>query len=556
MLRDAGRVRALRPNSSIALWAWVIGVGALAALAVEGLPSNAFYTGDSGVKLIATRNAIAHPDRPTEIDLPTIGGQPRPDVEQFFAVHGTHAHAVQSVLFPILSAPFVALFGLHGALVLPIVAFISLFPALNVVRRSRLDSVSPWFLAIVILTSPLVFYALEFWEHLPAVALLTICMAMATPTRDVPVGRVAAVGAGIAAGVAILLRPEAVWFVVALGVLWMPRNVFLRLAGGVAAVLALFAAWNVVHGNSVMGTHVTANLTAPVYENWLSAMAERALLWLVPQQAIVLVAALLLGVAYALSARRSQWTLVIGACAVLLVGLAAVSRELSRAQILSAWPLGALALLPTAASPAVLQLRSITALTVVAILFTATNDGGAQWGPRYLLVAMPSWLLLVAASLGNLTTGEGVVRRINVGVIALLLCCSLMVTRHAYRDLRGTKRIYSELVARIDAGRRGSRYVLTDVWWVDQVAASLYGDVTFLYARDQGAARLTLRALQDAGVDEVTVVAAAAPTGLNSMMDAAATTCYAGRDVTVLQPHDLTLTLLTCHPTTPGAITR
>ena len=548
MLPDAGRVRALRLNSSIALWAWVIGVGALAAVAVQGLPPNAFYTGDSGVKLIATRNAIAHPDRPTEIDLPTIGGQPRPDVEQFFAVHGTHAHAVQSVLFPILSAPFVALFGLHGALVLPIIAFISLFPALNVVRRSRLDSVSPWLLAIVILTSPLVFYALEFWEHLPAVALLTICMAIATPTRDVPVGSIAAVGAGVAAGVAILLRPEAVWFVVALGWLGMPRSVSLRLAGGVAGVLALFAAWNVFHGNSFMGTHATANLTALVYENWLSTVAERALLWLVPQQAIVGAAALLLGVAYVLSARRSQWSLVIGASAVLLVGLAAVSRELSREQILSAWPLGALALIPTAGRAAMRQLRSITALTVVAILVTATNDGGAQWGPRYLLVAMPSWLLLVAANLGNMTTGEGTARRINVVAIALLLCGSLMITRHAYRDLRGTKRIYSELVARIDDGRRGARYVQTDVWWVDQVAASLYGDVTFLSTRDQGAARLTLRTLQEAGIDEVAVVAATAPTGMNSLVDAAKTTCYTGRDVTLLQPHDLTLTLLTCHP--------
>ena len=53
------------------------------------------------------------------------------------------------------------------------------------------------------------------------------------------------------------------------------------------------------------------------------------------------------------------------------------------------------------------QLRSITALTVVAILVTATNDGGAQWGPRYLLVAMPSWLLLVAANLGNMRPERG-----------------------------------------------------------------------------------------------------------------------------------------------------
>ena len=98
--------------------------------------------------------------------------------------------------------------------------------------------------------------------------------------------------------------------------------------------------------------------------------------------------------------------------------------------------------------------------------------------------------------------------------------------------------------------------MLTDVWWVDQVAASLYGDVTFLYARDQGAARLTLRALQDAGVEEVTVVTAAAPTGHELDGGCGQDHLLRQSRYTLLQPHDLTLTLLTCHPTTPGAITR
>jgi hypothetical protein len=162
-----------------------------------------------------------------------------------------------------------------------------------------------------------------------------------------------------------------------------------------------------------------------------------------------------------------------------------------------------------------------------------------------LLVAMPAWLLIVAATLASMTTGEAAARRVTVVVMVLLVGCSLMVTRHAYRDLRGTRRIYSELVARIDEGRQGSKYVLTDVWWIDQVAASLYGDVTFLYERDEGAMRLALRALEDAGVQRVAVVATASA-GMDSWVNAARATCYAGRDVTRLHPHDLTLALFEC----------
>ena len=92
------------------------------------LPPHAFYSGDSGVKLIAARNAIAHPSRPFEIDLPTINGRPLPYVERFFAVHGQHAHALQSPLFPVLSAPFIAMFGLRGAYLLPVASFVALVP--------------------------------------------------------------------------------------------------------------------------------------------------------------------------------------------------------------------------------------------------------------------------------------------------------------------------------------------------------------------------------------------------------------------------------------------
>src|SRR5687768_9425954 len=93
-------------------------------LAAE-LPPQAFYSGDSGVKLIAARNAIAHPSRPFEVDLPEIDGRPVPYVERFFAVHGQHAHALQSPLFPVLSAPLIAVFGLRGAYILPLISFVA-----------------------------------------------------------------------------------------------------------------------------------------------------------------------------------------------------------------------------------------------------------------------------------------------------------------------------------------------------------------------------------------------------------------------------------------------
>src|SRR5262245_28644440 len=90
----------------------------------RGLPSETFFVGDPGVKLVAARAAITHPARPLEVPLPEIGGQPIALVEPFFAVHGEHAHAVTSEAFPLLSAPLIALFGIRGAYVLPALGFL------------------------------------------------------------------------------------------------------------------------------------------------------------------------------------------------------------------------------------------------------------------------------------------------------------------------------------------------------------------------------------------------------------------------------------------------
>ena len=83
-----------------------------------GLPAGAFFSGDSGVKLIAALEAIAHPARPFETDLPRVGTRATTFVDPMVVPHGGHAHALQSPLFPPLSAPLIATFGLRGAYVL------------------------------------------------------------------------------------------------------------------------------------------------------------------------------------------------------------------------------------------------------------------------------------------------------------------------------------------------------------------------------------------------------------------------------------------------------
>lgn len=90
-------------------------IAAALQLLAHGLPTRTFFAGDPGVKLIAVRNAIEHPTRPFDIDLPRLDTKQVDFLDAFFRVHGNHAHATTSALFPLMSAPLIAAFGVRAA---------------------------------------------------------------------------------------------------------------------------------------------------------------------------------------------------------------------------------------------------------------------------------------------------------------------------------------------------------------------------------------------------------------------------------------------------------
>src|SRR5262249_38307812 len=140
-----------------------------------------------------------------------------PYVEPFFEVHEDHAHAVTAELFPLVSGRVIRWFGLRGAYVLPALGFLGILAGcawLAVALDSRRNP-RPVIL-IAALATPFLFYALEFWEHAPAVALATNGTAMFVASlRRSRAAMPLAFGAGLAFGIAFLLRPETAWGLVA-----------------------------------------------------------------------------------------------------------------------------------------------------------------------------------------------------------------------------------------------------------------------------------------------------------------------------------------------------
>ena len=187
---------------------------ALTALVVvalgRGLIQETWVAGDSGVKLVATRNALQHPSSPLEIPLPVIGGHPVPLVEPFFRVHGDHSHAVTPETFVLASAPLLGWFGIRGLYILPAAGVVLALVSWMWIGARLVRGANPWLIwGVALVGTPWLFYGLEFWEHAPALGLASLGTALLLPTGATRRWHVLA--AGFCLGLAVLLRPEAGW---------------------------------------------------------------------------------------------------------------------------------------------------------------------------------------------------------------------------------------------------------------------------------------------------------------------------------------------------------
>jgi len=515
----------------------------------SGLPATTFYSGDSGLKLISALEAIDHPGRPFELDLPHVGRQPVPFVDPMVVVHGDHAHPLQSPLFPPLSAPFIAAFGARGAYLLPALAFVALVPLLASARRHLTPDASWAVLAwIVVAANPLLLYALEFWEHAPAVALLAAGTAIVAPSfvRDLSAARLAAGGALVGAGV--LLRPEGAWYAVGLALALGPRR-WLPFGGGAAALLLPAGVLNYRHFGTPLGAHASAVLAPIGSALWLATRWQRVLDWLWPAAAadaigLTLVAAACVAALFKVEVRVRQALALAGTA---VIAVLAARRALPMQSFWQGFPLALLALMPASiCTPAAKGLGLAAYVAVVGVVLTATNDGGAQWGTRYLLIAAPPLLLLAARGATD-AAGTGAWRPARLALLAVILLAGAAVSRSAYLELRGTKRNYEGLVTATRTFTRPGDVILTNLWWFDQVNAALHGTRTFLYAADGAAAARALATLRAERIDAVTLAwsadAAEAPFPLESALVG---TCFRTRATRDAEPRSIRFAAAQC----------
>lgn len=520
-------------------------ISAVVVFLASGLPARTFFAGDSGVKLIATLNAIRHPSRPLDIDLPQVAGRPLPLIDPFFRIRGDHAHATTSELFPLISAPFVALFGIRGAYVLPAIGFLGAILGIGYVGK-RLDPERSVVLLFLVAgaATPLLFYGLEFWEHAPAVGAAAISTGL---LLDSSLRR--AFGAGLFAGLAVLLRPEALWYVAGLFVASTQlssefrRSSIAYFAIGFVTLISPAMLFSLFHGESVVGGHVLTNLP-DLSAHWWPLRLQLGERWLNPGLPLFrLTSVIAIGLAVA-SSIDWQWADRCLAGSMFLaapITLAAAGRAVPLQSVWCGAPIAAV--LVFASRPRQSTGGTFLVLLLVVYTFgvvlTAPNDGGAEFSPRYLLLAFVPAAVLVADALARTTSRF---KTIGTVVVATTILAGIAVQRAAYKDLQGAKNTYERIVMLVQQNTSPGSYVVSDLWWLDQVAAALYPSRTFLYIGNAYDAVKAVDALVDSRQRDVAVVSSASES-IAGVADSLTVRAWRRTDCVRIRERDLTI----CH---------
>ncbi len=400
------------------------------------LPPDTFFDCDGGSKYILARAFLTHdPGFPA---LPYPGRSIDPDqeffpIDEIFALRaGDYVLSAFPIYFPILSAPGLALFGMRGLHLVPILG-----AALALLFFARIGQSVGWSrrwslggIALLALATPFAFYASAFWEHVPALALILAGMAVffgGGEARTAP----RMLAAGLLLGLSAILRPECAWaaagvafacFVGRIEGRWHSDPVtpalpgwtgLIALVAGIGAGIAALGSLNhFVYGHAI-GPHIFANVIGTsMHRSWLlwrMAAGKISPVWTVPALA-ALAAGLLPG-------RWGRWVR-LGLAGVLVVPIVPMLAFQSLpphglhglSGILETSPFLFLVSLLRRNTKEDLRgdrhtafLGRAAAAGAAGVLLTSPVDGGLQGGARFLL---PEMAIGLAALLSALSCRE------------------------------------------------------------------------------------------------------------------------------------------------------
>ena len=519
----------------------LFGAAMLIALTMS-LPTGVFWITDCAARYLTTVNLVDKGFVDFSIDYPGRDLDPRflakPIWDYLSVIVDGRMYSYYPPLYPLLCAPFYAIFGFAGLYILPLVG--ALLTVWFAMKTGRLLGLSPWarFLSglALLFCTPCFFYQFLNWEHCLANAAVMAALYLAI-RRKGTYPDIALFAAGVILGLAVGLREEFLFIVIALvATLLLERSRrnrrLLFLPAGALGGLAPIWVFQYAAVGSPFGRHVSGNLSN---SNLVTRMVSGDLLedrfrvaWdligytpdtpfgsLHAGQVIGLIlvalASLLLGLSIAYLRRTKPRVLTVALVAASLSVLTLLHFLFTEVVFLT-WFRGdgllmhGALLIPGLASftsrrpyPEIGKARILRRVILIFIvLFCLTAPPlvatGFHWGPRFFLpLFAPATLLTFRFFDQESKSG------ILVACLVLILLAGAATQFHAF----GVLKRKLESSARISAfiASRPETVVITDIWWFPQDMAYRFYEKTFFLALNPEVEKPLLRSLAEDEVD-------------------------------------------------------
>ncbi|HFQ93166.1 MAG TPA: hypothetical protein ENK32_04100 [Anaerolineae bacterium] len=510
-------------------WAHLLALTAV-LLTLAGLmgSSRAYFSSDVGLRFLQARELVANRWQTLAVTYPAQAFDPDLQFVPYYyawSLLDGRIYLNVSPFFPLALSFFYALTGPDSVIIVPVLGGVLAAAAVYVLARTaglRRPLLALW---LTVFATPLLFYSLELWDHSWAAA------AAAWAVAAVAVGLrrgtwLPVFWGGVAAGVGLGQRPEMYVFAIALGVGLLAVN-WRRLpalaAGGLAGALPVWLLqWRWV-GHPLglaMAPHLLGYGRPPTRPASFSGVTippilrVSRLLFLVNFHEPVTFAALLLAAAgigfIVLTVRVPHWQRPIGLWLGLVSIVTAYGLLLWYAGsnpipgLISVLPLIGLSLV-VAQGNGVYRLTFIVAIVFVGLMLAVWPAfGGAQWGSRYLLPAVPLFLFLaVFAWEAYAERLRGKMRRAWQTTAVGLLTLSVIVQLAGLRAQ--WQRHQAEFAMRAAVSQLPAEMILTNSLFVPAQMASL-PDKHFMYTPDEAALAGALLLLAEGGARRVAFI--------------------------------------------------
>lgn len=526
-------------QNTLALFFTLIVLTLCLATVIFVWPENSVYGKDTGLRFLQLLNfrrgsfAIQYPGYSLDPELSFAPYDPAVLINREIYIFITP-------LLPLLSVPFYTLFGYAGIYVVPILGALGAsFVTYKIAQEIEIRSPAPLIL-ILSMATPVLFYALSFWDHtlalfLAGLGLLLLVRALKHDNTLYALASGGAFGVGVwnryelyafsaAAFLGFLLthpkerqllRHFGVWgigFSLAVIPLWIFNTILYHHPFGPSIGFRFSNIIPLLEFRSAVITFPGSAVSVPLWQRMITVIATH---WVggIPTRAMSISFGLSFGfLALVLRARalRSRTVILLSAVGLFIATDIALllSSEFLLTGLLTTTPFLVMFFAYRSHGVNVVQNRIVSALVLTFLLFvvlgalTALSTGGPQWGPRYLLPAyIPLTLVAVHVMEQQYDELSALKRPIYSIVWSALLVMSLATQVKgltAQYHLRQSRQFAHELIPQLPV-----EVIVSDGYqFLIEMAAYHYDyDKKFLFVEDEQEYNQLLETLEVHAID-------------------------------------------------------